>query len=164
MKTFETTHLVGARWARIAAVVLPLALLLALFGVPHTVQAAVGTGEATGSVALEFEKTAVADTVWVGTVTGDFEGVLTTVLIGADTSEPVWSVDFYWIVTATDPERSFVARLSGTLDGETGEVAMSGRVVEGYRAGAPVEERGQLFDAERSAFRGSIAIQARSED
>jgi hypothetical protein len=90
---------------------------------------------------LTFEKAAVGDTVWTGAVSGDVEGTLTTVLIHADDSQPVWQVDFYWIITADDPARSFIARLDGILDTETGEVALSGSVVDGYRAGARVEEQ-----------------------
>lgn len=116
-------------------------------------------GAASGqALTLSFDKAAASDTVWIGTVEGDVVGTLTTVLIAADTSNPVWSVDFYWIVTASDPSYSFVARLSGTLDSETGAVAMHGRVVEGYRAGAVVDETGLLYDADRSAFRGTISL------
>ena len=121
--------------------------------------AALGAGAAQESLSLAFDKAGVGDTVWTGTVSGDVSGVLTTVLISADTSASVWLVEFYWIVTADDPERSFVARLSGTLDSETGVVAMSGRVVEGYREGAMVEEQGQMVDPDRSAFTGTIVVQ-----
>ena len=113
-----------------------------------------------GDLVLEFEKAAVSDTVWVGSVGGAFEGVLTTVLISADTSAAVWLVDFYWIVTAADPAMSFVARLAGTLDTDTGHVTMSGSVVEGFRLGVMVEEAARLVDAESSAFQGTIVLQA----
>jgi hypothetical protein len=109
---------------------------------------------------LTFEKAAVGDTVWTGRVSGDVDGVLTTVLITADASQPVWDVEFYWIVTADDPSRSFIARLTGTLNSETGEVAMSGHVVDGYRMGARVEEQGQLVDADRMEFHGTITVLA----
>jgi uncharacterized protein YdbL (DUF1318 family) len=112
------------------------------------------------AIDLTFEKAAVGDTVWTGRVSGDVDGVLTTVLITADSSQAVWQVEFYWIVSADDPNRSFVARLSGTLNSETGEVAMSGQVVDGYREGARVEEQGQLVDADRSAFSGTITVHA----
>jgi hypothetical protein len=107
---------------------------------------------------LTFEKAAVGDTVWTGAVSGDVEGTLTTVLIHADDSQPVWQVDFYWIITADHPARSFIARLDGTLDTERGEVALSGRVVDGYRVGARVEEQAQLVDGERSEFHGTITV------
>jgi hypothetical protein len=109
---------------------------------------------------LSFEKAAVGDTVWTGTVSGDVDGTLTTVLIDADVDQPVWQVDFYWIITADDPARSFIARLDGTLDTETGEVALSGHVVDGYRVGARVEEQARLVDDERSEFRGTITVLA----
>jgi hypothetical protein len=108
---------------------------------------------------LRFEKAAVSDTVWVGRVDGDVSGVLTTILISADTSAAVWQVEFYWVVTGDDPAHSFVARLSGTLDTDTGAVAMTGHVMEGYREGAAVDEQGQLVDEARSAFEGTIRLQ-----
>jgi len=131
----------------------------ARFAAVLAVLALVGFAAAQG-LGLTFEKAAVGDTVWTGRVSGDVEGVLTTVLISADASQPVWQVEFYWIVTADDPSRSFIARLTGTLNSETGAVAMSGHVVDGYREGARVEEEGMLVDAERSAFSGTITVLA----
>lgn len=121
---------------------------------------ALAAAAAAQTLQLEFDKAAVGDTVWTGRVSGDVEGTLTTVLIAADTSQAVWQVEFYWIVTADDPDRSFVARLTGTLDSASGAVAMSGSVVDGYREGARVEEAGELYDADRSAFEGTITILA----
>jgi hypothetical protein len=124
---------------------------------------AVLAGVAAGqSVTLSFDKASASDTVWIGTVDGDVAGTLTTVLIAADTSRPVWDVEFYWIVTAADPALSFVARLMGTLDTGTGEVAMQGLVVDGYRKGATVDESGSLYDPDRSAFRGTIVLHGAS--
>jgi hypothetical protein len=120
--------------------------------------AASGAVAQPASLTLEFEKAGVSDIVWVGTIAGDVSGVLTTVLVSTDSSASVWLIDFYWIVTADDPERSFLARLAGTLDSESGVVTMSGRVIDGYHEGATVEELGQMVDPDRSAFRGTIVI------
>ena len=133
-----------ARWRALAAVFVLVAVL-----------AGVAAGQ---TVTLSFDKASASDTVWIGTVDGDVVGTLTTVLIAADTSAPVWDVEFYWIVTANDPAMSFVARLTGTLNTETGEVAMQGLVVDGYRHGATVDEAGTLYDPDRSAFRGTITL------
>lgn len=115
---------------------------------------------ASSQVSLTFDKSAVSDWVWIGTVSGDITGTLVTTLVAADQSQPVWQVDFYWIVLADDPSQSFVARLQGTLNSETGEVAMSGAVDEGYFAGAAVQEAGQLQNAETSNFTGTIELSA----
>ena len=115
-----------------------------------------GTASAAPPLQLDFSKQAVSDGVWQGAVTGDIDGGLTTRAIVVDTSEPVWRVTFDWIVDAGP--RSFTARLSGTLDSVTGAVAMKGRVVEGYLAGAKVREAGQLVDPETLAFQGSIRV------
>lgn len=109
-------------------------------------------------VNLTFEKTAVSDGVWMGTVGGDVTGRLVTTLIAADQSQPVWQVEFYWIILADDPAESFIARLTGTLDTTTGAVAMTGMVTDGYQAGARVNEAGQLQDAETSSFTGTIRV------
>lgn len=109
-------------------------------------------------VNLTFDKSAVADGVWIGTVAGDVTGRLVTILVAADQSQPVWDVDFYWIVVADDPEQSFVARLQGTLNSETGEVAMRGAVDEGFSRGASVTEAGQLQDQATMRFTGTIEL------
>jgi hypothetical protein len=48
--------------------------------------------------------------------------------------------------------------MSGTLNTETGAVAMQGEVIEGWMLGAPVQEEGQMVDAETSTFEGTIRI------
>jgi hypothetical protein len=120
--------------------------------------------QAAAQVNIAFEKAAVSDGVWMGTVSGDVTGRLVTLMVAADQSRPVWEVDFYWIVLADDPGRSFVARLTGTLDSGSGEVAMSGVVNEGYLAGARVDESGHLVDATTSRFEGTIRLAAAPAD
>ncbi len=123
-----------------------------------------GLSQAAAQLDLTFQKASVADGVWMGTVGGDVTGRLVTLMVAADTSRPVWDVDFYWIVLADDPGRSFVARLKGTLDSGSGEVAMSGSVSEGYQAGARVQEAGHLVDATTSRFEGTISLAALAAD
>lgn len=119
---------------------------------------------ASAQVNLTFEKTAVSDRVWIGTVNGDISGTLVTTLIAADQSQPVWDIELYWIILADDPSQSFVARLTGTLNTETGAVAMTGAVDEGFNAGATVEEAGQLQNAETSNFTGTIVLTGTAAD
>lgn len=107
---------------------------------------------------LTFEKSSVREGAWVGTIAGDMTGTLVTTLIAADQSQPVWQVEMYWIVMADRPGRSFVARLTGTLDTVSGVVKMAGSVVDGYLKGASVRETGQLQDAQTSTFVGTIVI------
>jgi hypothetical protein len=129
--------------------------LAALIGAAAAITV-VPVASAAAPVRLSFEKQAVEQGVWKGTVAGDIRGDLTTRLITLDDSEPVWRVTFDWIVDAG--RKSFTARLSGTLDTTTGAVAMKGRVVEGYLRGAKVRERGRLVDQATSAFEGTIRI------
>ncbi len=107
-------------------------------------------------VHLTFSKQASGQGVWSGAVAGDIEGALTTRLISIDDHKPVMRVTFDWIVDAG--ERSFTARLHGTLDTTTGAVTMKGRVVDGYLEGSQVRETGQLVDPATSAFEGTIDI------
>ncbi|HEV2131842.1 MAG TPA: hypothetical protein VGR27_12095 [Longimicrobiaceae bacterium] len=107
-------------------------------------------------VRLDFEKCAVAAGVWEGTVAGDIEGDLRTELTELRVTGPVWHVRFNWIITAG--EQSFTADLKGILNTVTGRVVMNGRIVEGYLAGAQVHEQGQLVDADRSCFAGTIRV------
>jgi hypothetical protein len=107
-------------------------------------------------VRLTFDKTAVAAGVWEGTITGDIEGTLQTVLLTVDETGPIWHVTFDWIIGSGD--RSFTARLDGLLNTQTGAVVMDGSVTEGYLLGARVHETGQLADAATSRFTGFITM------
>jgi hypothetical protein len=127
------------------------------FGSAHPALVFVAAGEQ-APFNLTFEKSAVEEGIWEGRVSGDVEGDLRTELISADQSTPVWLVEFDWIISADDPEYSFVARLQGILNSETGLVIMSGEVSEGYRMGARVYEQGQLVDEETMTFEGVIHV------
>ena len=140
------TRKIGRRSGMVAIVVAIVVSLAAVFSV------------AGAQTNLTFEKSSVGAGVWLGTVSGDVTGKLVTTMLVVDQSQPVWQVEFYWIVVADDPDKSFVARLTGTLDSTTGAVAMTGRVGEGYQIGASVREEGQLQDAETSRFTGTIRI------
>jgi hypothetical protein len=137
----------------------------------------------TASVELSFDSAAVDQTipgVWVGTVAGDITGTLLTRMTDLRVSGPIWHVGFEWTITAADPfasrpgapldihssqttmmsGQSFVADLSGVLNNETGAVVMDGTVVEGYLLGAQVHEEGQLINADRLRFEGTIEVTA----
>jgi hypothetical protein len=107
-------------------------------------------------VRLTFDKAAVAAGAWEGTISGDIEGTLQTVLLTVDETGPIWHVTFDRIIGSGD--RSFTARLDGVLNRQTGAVVMDGTVTEGYLLGARVHETGQLADAPTSRFTGSITV------
>lgn len=120
--------------------------------------AAIAAPAATASsapVRLTFEKVNQFDGTWKGSVAGDIEGGLTTRILSLREAGPIWHVTFDWIVDAGD--KSFTARLNGTVNTETGRVVMNGRVVEGYLLGARVAERGQLINANGDAV-GTIRL------
>ncbi len=106
-------------------------------------------------VRLTFEKVNQFDGTWKGSVAGDIDGGLTTQILSLREAGPIWHVTFDWIVDAG--EKSFTARLKGTVNTETGRVVMNGRVVEGYLDGARVAERGQLINASGDAV-GTIRV------
>lgn len=130
-------------------------VVLALFGfvvAPHVAAAKAPAAP----VYLTFDKSAVAEGVWQGTVGGDVDGDLTTVLTALEVRGPIWHVEFDWIVDAG--EQSFMARLSGILNTNTGMVVMNGKVVEGWLLGAQVHEEGQLIDPDTLRFQGTIQV------
>ena len=105
---------------------------------------------------LTFDKSSIGDGVWQGTVSGDAAGGLTTRLLDVKVVGPIWFVRFDWIIDAG--RYSFTARLVGILNTSDGHVLMTGRVVSGYRLGAPVIEKGQLVNAATSEFVGTIDV------
>lgn len=100
--------------------------------------------------------------VWNGTVGGDINGELETVLLDFSASSKILNVEFDWIVSAG--AYSFTARLSGVLDTETGKVVMNGTIIDGWMKGAQVHEEGQLVDLDTSGFAGTIRIMPASAD
>jgi hypothetical protein len=115
---------------------------------------------ASAPLGLTFEKESVAPGVWQGSVSGDVDGGLTTVLTSCNGPNPcsgrIWHVEFDWIIDA-GPE-SFTAHLSGILNNVTGAVIMNGTVVDGFLQGAQVHEEGQLVNAATLAFAGTITV------
>ncbi|HEV8715148.1 MAG TPA: hypothetical protein VGX03_20250 [Candidatus Binatia bacterium] len=100
---------------------------------------------------------------WKGIVEGDITGGLRTVLLNSHQSGAILEVGFDWIIDADDPARSFTARLTGTLNTETGKAVMDGAVTDGYLKGAPVHEEGQLVnpDPQVLGFKGVIRIKVK---
>jgi hypothetical protein len=115
---------------------------------------------ATPPLNLTFEKEAVAVGVWEGSVSGDVNGDLRTVLTSCSGPAPcsgqIWHVEFDWIIDAGT--ESFTAHLSGMLNNLTGSVVMDGTVVDGFLQGAQVHEEGQLVNAATLRFEGTISV------
>ena len=136
-------------------------LVMAAFGLLVAPQPATA-GSAAAPLNLTFDKTAVDPAgVWQGTVGGDLDGELTTVLTALEVNGPIWLVEFDWIVDTGDAQ-SFTAHLSGILNTETGQVVMNGTIVDGWLLGAQVHEEGQLVDAQTLQFQGTIRIMPQS--
>ncbi|HEX5967716.1 MAG TPA: hypothetical protein VFY88_04500 [Intrasporangium sp.] len=101
-----------------------------------------------------FDKCAVSSTTWEGTATGLGATVpLRTELTGGWESAHILHVTFDWEVGDL-----YLARLEGTLNQQTGAVVMNGTVAEGDHAGSRVHEEGQLYDADRGCFAGTITV------
>jgi len=137
-----------------AVVVLLLAGLISV-GLTHAAPAS-----ASVPLTLTFEKAAVGPGMWEGTVSGDIDGDLTTVLTWCTGPKPcsgtIWHVEFDWIITAG--AESFTAHLTGVLNTSTGTVVMNGTVVAGFLQGAQVHEEGQLVNAATLGFEGTIRV------
>jgi len=130
-----------------------IVLVLALALLPQAVAAGNNA-----PVNLTFSKQSSGIGTWEGTVSGDLEGQLTTVLTDIRVSGPIWHVEFDWIVDADDDAYDFTAHLGGVLNTKTGSVVMNGTVVEGWLIGAQVHEEGQLVDPATLGFEGTIRI------
>jgi hypothetical protein len=129
-----------------------IVLLLVLL----SLAAASAAAGASDPVRLTFDKSSVSSGIWQGSVAGDVSGGLRTALRSVRVSGPIWHVQFDWIVSAG--AHSFVARLDGTLNNDTGAVVMNGTVVGGWLRGAHVHEQGQLVDAATLRFVGAIDV------
>src|SRR5215472_2495008 len=62
-----------------------------------------------------------------------------------------------WQISAG--QHSFDAPLTGTLNWQTGDVVMNGRIASGWQAGHQVHETGHLVDPAALEFAGTIQIQ-----
>jgi hypothetical protein len=107
-------------------------------------------------IRLSFDKSSTGPGVWQGTVSGDVDGTLMTVLLDRKVTGAVWHVTFDWIISAGPS--SFTARLDGVLNTKTGGVVMNGNVISGAWLGAQVHEEGQLVDPVALEFVGSIRV------
>jgi hypothetical protein len=132
-------------------------LVLVLAGLLSAGLAHAAPASASPPLTLSFEKAAVGAGVWQGTVSGDVDGDLTTLLTACTgCSGDIWHVEFDWIITAG--AESFTAHLSGILNTSTGAVVMNGPVVAGFLQGAQVHEEGQLVNAATLGFEGTIRV------
>ncbi len=129
--------------------VVVLAVVAAVAIAPHAAQAA-------SPYRVTFDKHAIDTGVWAGTTGGDAAGQLTSKLQSLEITGSIWHITVDWIVDAGD--RSFTARLHGTLNTATGRVVMNGRVVNGWNDGARVHESGRMVDAAAGRFLGTIRI------
>lgn len=133
-----------------------LMLAMALSAVPAS---AAATASESDPYVLVFSKSDPDGLfVWTGNVSGDVDGALTTRLTAARQAGSVLHVDFDWEIDDANGARSFVARMTGVLNLETGQVVMNGTVVEGWLEGARVHEKGQLVDPATSTFVGTIRV------
>jgi hypothetical protein len=132
-------------------------VLLVLAGLLSVGLSQAAPASASAPLTLDFEKAAVGPGVWQGTVSGDVDGALTTVLTACTgCSGAIWHVEFDWIISAG--AESFTAHLSGVLNTQTGAVVMNGTVVDGFLRGAQVHEEGQLVNPAALGFEGTIRV------
>lgn len=129
-----------------------------------TRQAADAHARKSAPLNLTFAKSIAGANTWVGTVAGDIQGNLTTVLLNDPGQGSIWHVEFDWVVEADDPQYSFTARLKGILNTKTGKVVMNGTIIQGWQVGAQVHEEGQMVNPDNLSFEGNIRIMPASAD
>jgi hypothetical protein len=95
--------------------------------------------------------------IFEGTTGGAAPGTVRTVCHLAPRSEILVQLSCDWQITAGG--HSFDAPLTGTLNGQTGQVTMNGQIASGWQAGAQVHETGHLVNATALEFAGTIQIQ-----
>ena len=99
------------------------------------------------------------DLIWTGPLQGPLAGRATVrveyVGTAADRARPVWPVRALLFVSADDATKSFVGELAGTIDWRSGEVQLTGPVIDGWRRGARVE---QTLSMHRPWFDGTGTI------
>jgi hypothetical protein len=122
---------------------------------PLLLLAGAGAAAATsGPLTWTFDKCAVSATAWEGTTSGLGQTTgLRTDLTSARQSGQILHVTFDWNVQGV-----FVASLEGTLNLGTGAVVMNGTVASGDLEGSRVHEEGQLYDAARGCFAGTVQV------
>lgn len=139
-----------------------IGLSVMLLVLAATVSAVGADSGSSAPLYLSFAKSDLeGDYVWNGTVSGDVNGDLETVLIAARPASNILHVEFDWIVSG---DYSFTARLKGILDTETGRVNMNGVIESGDMLGARVYEEGQLVNLSNSGFAGTIRIMPATAD
>ena len=102
---------------------------------------------------LDFEGVGAegTDNIWRGQLAGSLGGEVMIRLElrtpASESARPVWAVHALVFVAADEAAKSFVAELDGTMDWRSGAMRLSGVVTDGWMAGAPIGETGQIDPA-----------------
>jgi hypothetical protein len=94
---------------------------------------------------------------FAGTTGGAAPGTVHTTCNLTPLNETLYQVTCDWQISAG--QHSFDAPLTGTLNWQTGDVVMNGRIASGWQAGHQVHETGHLVDPAVLEFAGTIQIQ-----
>ena len=110
------------------------------------------------AVVLTFEKRAVSDNSYVGTL----EGGGTVDMLVLDRSSTTTMQRFRVLLRVDRDERWLAALVRGTFEYATGKTTLAGRVSYGnWLRGAKLSERGELVSESPLTFRGTIALTPR---
>ena len=106
---------------------------------------------------VTFDKHYVGSGQFEGTTGGAAPGTVHTACNLVPRSSVLVQLSCDWQISAG--QHSFDASLTGTVNWQTGDVVMNGRVASGWQAGTQVHETGHLLDAAALEFAGTIRIQ-----
>jgi hypothetical protein len=106
---------------------------------------------------VTFDKHYVGSGQFEGTTGGAAPGTVHTTCTLTPLNPVLVQLGCDWQISAG--QHSFDAPLTGTLNWQTGSVAMNGEIASGWQAGSQVHETGQLINAATLEFAGTIRIE-----
>jgi hypothetical protein len=133
-------------------------------GLAVTSQARVGGhgGHGSGDIQLTYKKWAPNPPTMTGVVGGDIPGVFVGAVMEVTADTGGYLVDATYIDVATDPSRSFTARVHGREDTASASAVLDGRVVDGWLKGRRVHVEYKIVSCTESpdgiCYEGTITI------
>jgi hypothetical protein len=119
-------------------------------------------GHRSGDIQLTYKKWIPNFPTMTGVVGGDIPGQFVGAVMKATPDTGGLLLDATYIDVATDPARSFTARVNGREDTASASAVLDGRVVDGWLKGRPVHAEYKIVSCTESpngtCYEGTITI------